>query len=138
MFRHWNYVLERLFGRVRTVTAEAVTHIPARLPHPLRRRARGGRPRGDDTPGAPAVIDWDATLAFRRHRWRHGLGVAMDTAQRGMGLDWAATAELIRRSAAEALATVRRRWGEHVMRPPCAPGRRRAVLTRPGAGRRRR
>ncbi|MFC3996321.1 dihydrodipicolinate synthase family protein [Nocardiopsis sediminis] len=54
--------------------------------------------------GAPARLDWDATLAFRHHLWDLGLGVAdaMDTAQRGMGLDWAATAELIRRSGAEA------------------------------------
>ncbi|MFJ1583999.1 dihydrodipicolinate synthase family protein [Streptomyces sp. NPDC088197] len=54
----------------------------------------------------PAAVDWDATLAFRRHLWSHGLGVAeaMDTAQRGMGLDWAGAAELIRRSAAEARA----------------------------------
>jgi Protein of unknown function (DUF993) len=53
---------------------------------------------------APAAVDWDATLAFRRHLWEHGLGVAeaMDTAQRGMGLDWAGAAELIRRSSAEA------------------------------------
>lgn len=52
----------------------------------------------------PAAVDWDATLAFRRHLWAHGLGVAeaMDTAQRGMGLDWAGAAELIRRSSAEA------------------------------------
>jgi uncharacterized protein DUF993 len=63
-------------------------------------------PLADNVPGAPATLDWDATLAFRRHLWRHGLGVAeaMDTAQRGMGLDYAATAELIRRSAAEARA----------------------------------
>jgi hypothetical protein len=49
------------------------------------------------------AIDWDATLAFRRHLWDHGLGVAeaMDTAQRGMGLDWPAARELIRRTAAE-------------------------------------
>ncbi|MBD0735015.1 dihydrodipicolinate synthase family protein [Streptomyces sp. CBMA29] len=54
----------------------------------------------------PAAVDWDATLAFRRHLWSHGLGVAeaMDTAQRGMGLDWAGAAELIRRSATEARA----------------------------------
>ncbi len=54
----------------------------------------------------PAAVDWDATLAFRRHLWSHGLGVAeaMDTAQRGMGLDWPGAAELIRRSAAEARA----------------------------------
>ncbi|MFD5828622.1 dihydrodipicolinate synthase family protein [Lentzea sp. NPDC060358] len=49
------------------------------------------------------TVDWDATLAFRHHLWSHNLGVAeaMDTAQRGMGLDWPAAAELIRRSAAE-------------------------------------
>ncbi|MFI6641884.1 dihydrodipicolinate synthase family protein [Streptomyces sp. NPDC050504] len=63
-------------------------------------------PHADVTPDAPAAVDWDATLAFRRHLWSHGLGVAeaMDTAQRGMGLDWAGAAELIRRSAAEAKA----------------------------------
>jgi hypothetical protein len=63
-------------------------------------------PAADNVPGAPAVLDWDTTLAFRHHLWRHGLGVAeaMDTAQRGMGLDYPATRELIRRSAAEARA----------------------------------
>ncbi|WP_031159820.1 dihydrodipicolinate synthase family protein [Streptomyces durhamensis] len=61
-------------------------------------------PWADVSPDSPAAVDWDATLAFRRHLWSHGLGVAeaMDTAQRGMGLDWAGAAELIRRSAAEA------------------------------------
>ncbi|GGJ88925.1 hypothetical protein GCM10011583_20470 [Streptomyces camponoticapitis] len=64
-------------------------------------------PYADSSPGAPVVVDWDTTLAFRRHLWSHGLGVAeaMDTAQRGMGLDWAGAAELIRRSAAEARST---------------------------------
>jgi Protein of unknown function (DUF993) len=63
-------------------------------------------PLADNTPGTPAVLDWDATLAYRRHIWSYGLGVAdaMDTAQRGMGLTWDATAKLIRRSAAEAAA----------------------------------
>jgi hypothetical protein len=61
-------------------------------------------PYADTAPDGPAAVDWDATLAFRRHLWAHGLGVAeaMDTAQRGMGLDWAGARELIRRSAAEA------------------------------------
>jgi Protein of unknown function (DUF993) len=61
-------------------------------------------PRGDNVPGAPAAIDWEATLAFRRHLFRYGLGVAeaMDTAQRNMGLDWPATQQLITRSAAVA------------------------------------
>jgi len=56
---------------------------------------------GDNTPGQPADIDWDATLAFRRNVYSWGLGVAdaMDTAQRNMGLDAAATRELIARSA---------------------------------------
>ncbi|MEV3993093.1 dihydrodipicolinate synthase family protein [Streptomyces sp. NPDC049837] len=63
-------------------------------------------PYADVSPDSPAAVDWDATLAFRRHLWAHGLGVAeaMDTAQRGMGLDWAGAAELIRRSGAEARA----------------------------------
>lgn len=58
----------------------------------------------ENVPGHPADIDWDATLAFRRHLWSWGLGVAdaMDTAQRNMGLDWQATTELIQRSALEA------------------------------------
>jgi hypothetical protein len=61
-------------------------------------------PRGDNVPGSPAVLDWDATLAFRRELFRYGFGVAeaMDTAQRNMGLDWPATQELIRRSASQA------------------------------------
>ncbi|HVD46999.1 MAG TPA: dihydrodipicolinate synthase family protein [Candidatus Limnocylindria bacterium] len=63
-------------------------------------------PLADVSPVSPAVIDWERTLAFRRHIWSYGLGVAeaMDTAQRGMGLDWEAAKELIRRSVAEAKA----------------------------------
>jgi hypothetical protein len=63
-------------------------------------------PNADNSAGAAAAVDWDATLAFRHRLWSLGLGVAdaMDTAQRGMGLDWAATKELIRRSGAEARA----------------------------------
>jgi len=51
-------------------------------------------------------VDWDATLAYRRHLWSLSLGVAeaMDTAQRGMGLDWPVARELIGRSLAEARA----------------------------------
>ncbi len=51
-------------------------------------------------PGLDAAIDWDATLAYRRHLWSWGFGVAeaMDTAQRGMGLDWTSSLELVRRS----------------------------------------
>ena len=61
---------------------------------------------GDNTPGAPAALDWDQTLAIRHEIWSYGLGVAdaMDTAQRGMGLDWPGARELIRRSGREASA----------------------------------
>ena len=61
-------------------------------------------PLGENVPGAPAVVDWEATLRLRRQLWSHGFGVAeaMDTAQRGMGLDYPSTRELIRRTAAEA------------------------------------
>jgi hypothetical protein len=57
-------------------------------------------PLAPHDPWTEASIDWDRTIAFRRHLWSLGLGVAeaMDTAQRGMGLDWAAAQELIRRS----------------------------------------
>ncbi|WP_305784340.1 DUF993 family protein [Symbioplanes lichenis] len=63
-------------------------------------------PRAENVPGAPAVPDWEATLAFRRHLWSYGFGVAeaMDTAQRGMGLDYPTARELIHRSAREAAA----------------------------------
>src|SRR5947208_10602912 len=50
------------------------------------------------------TIDWDATLAYREYLWSLGFGVAeaMDTAQRGMGLDWPLALELIQRSTAAA------------------------------------
>ncbi|MCZ2815261.1 dihydrodipicolinate synthase family protein [Modestobacter sp. VKM Ac-2984] len=80
-------------GPLTSRTAYAAAHVVA-------------DPFGDNTPGAPVHVDWEATLAFRRHLWSYGLGVAdaMDTAQRGMGMPWSTTAELIRRSAAEARA----------------------------------
>jgi Protein of unknown function (DUF993) len=57
-------------------------------------------PLADREPWLDAAIDWERTIAFRRHLWSLGLGVAeaMDTAQRGMGMDWKASLELIRRS----------------------------------------
>jgi hypothetical protein len=62
----------------------------------------------DNTHGAPARLDWDATMAYRHELWSYGLGVAdaMDTAQRGMGLDWAATQRLIKRTGVEAASVV--------------------------------
>jgi hypothetical protein len=51
-------------------------------------------------PWVTAAIDWDSTIAYRQYLWSLGLGVAeaMDTAQRGMGMDWPTSLELIRRS----------------------------------------
>ena len=53
--------------------------------------------------GRPA-IDWERTMAFRHHLWALGFKIAeaMDTSQRGMGLDWLGAQELIRRSLTEA------------------------------------
>jgi len=63
-------------------------------------------PLADINPTLETRLDWEATLAYRRYLWSLGLAVAeaMDTAQRGMGLDWDTTKELIRRSVAEARA----------------------------------
>src|SRR6187455_3528828 len=57
-------------------------------------------PLGSSDPWLTAALDWDATIAYRQRLWSLGLGVAeaMDTAQRGMGLDWPTSLELIRRS----------------------------------------
>ncbi len=57
-------------------------------------------PRSAKEPWLEAAIDWDATLAYRRHLWSWGMGLAeaMDTAQRGMGLDWPSSLELVRRT----------------------------------------
>ena len=65
-----------------------------------------GDPLADADPSLDAAIDWNATIAYREYLWSLGLGVAeaMDTAQRGMGLDWEATQQLIRRSLAAASA----------------------------------
>ncbi len=64
-------------------------------------------PLADVDPWLRPAIDWETTIAFRRHLWRLGFGVAeaMDTAQRGTGLDWPTSLELIRRSLEAAAET---------------------------------
>jgi hypothetical protein len=71
--------------------AYAATHVVA-------------NPLADVDPWLDAAVDWDRTIAFRDYLWDLGLGVAeaMDTAQRGMGLDWPGAKELIRRALAAA------------------------------------
>jgi hypothetical protein len=61
-------------------------------------------PLVDLAPWRQSAVDWEATMAFRRHLWGLGFKIAeaMDTSQRGMGLDWPDARELIRRSCAEA------------------------------------
>jgi len=63
-------------------------------------------PLADNDPTLDVALDWEATLAYRRHLWSLGFCVAeaMDTAQRGMGLDWGTAEELIHRSVADARA----------------------------------
>jgi hypothetical protein len=61
-------------------------------------------PYADNDPWLNTAIDWDRTIAFREHLWDLGLAVAeaMDTAQRGTGVDWPTSLELIKRSIAAA------------------------------------
>jgi hypothetical protein len=70
-------------------------------------------------PLSPAALDWDATLAARRHLWSCGLRVAdaMDTAQRNAGLTWEDARELIARAAQEAKA-----YGEPAELLACGAG----------------
>ncbi|CUH52047.1 dihydrodipicolinate synthase family protein [Shimia marina] len=77
-----------------TRTAFAAAHV---VSDPLAER--------DPWTGRPAV-DWEATLAFRHGLWDQGLGLAeaMDTAQRGMGVDWDTARELIERTMVDAKA----------------------------------
>ena len=61
-------------------------------------------PLADVDPWLQSAVDWDTTLAYRHYLWDLGFSIAevMDTAQRGMGLEWTTTQELIRRSLADA------------------------------------
>jgi hypothetical protein len=81
--------------------------FPAKLEGTLNRVAFSAAhvvsdPLADVDPWLTAAVDWDKTIAFREHVWDLGLGVAeaMDTAQRGMGMDWPTSLELIQRSVA--------------------------------------
>jgi hypothetical protein len=92
-------------GGLRSHTTGDASPWPLRQAGPFSRRVLAAAhvvadPLRQTAPWQTAAIDWDATLAFRRHLWALGLSVAeaMDTSQRGMGLDWASAKELIRRS----------------------------------------
>ncbi len=94
---------------IETYQLAASRSFPAKLSGTLNRVAFSAAhvvvdPFADVDPWLSAAIDWDRTIAFREHIWDLGLGVAeaMDTAQRGMGLDWPTSLELIQRSVAAA------------------------------------
>jgi hypothetical protein len=85
--------------------------FPAKLAGPLNRIAFAAAhvvadPLAECDPWLEAAPDWDKTIAYREYLWDLGLGVAeaMDTAQRGMGMDWPVSLELIRRSVGAAKA----------------------------------
>jgi hypothetical protein len=92
-------------GSVAPFSLSPPRDFPARANRPFTRVAYSAAhvvadARADSDPWLDPALDWDATLAYRQHLWSLGLGVAeaMDTAQRGMGLDWSTSQELIRRS----------------------------------------
>ncbi len=96
-------------GKIARYTTGAPRHFPDRTNVPFNRVALAAAhvvadPRAEHDPWVDTAIDWDRTIAFRSRLWDLGLGVAeaMDTAQRGMGLDWNTSLELIRRSVAAA------------------------------------
>ena len=98
-------------GRLETFRMSAPRDFPDRVSGSLNRVALAAAhvvadPFAEADPWLQAAPDWDRTIAFREHLWDLGLGVAeaMDTAQRGMGLDWPMALELIRRSVAAARA----------------------------------
>jgi hypothetical protein len=91
-------------GRIEPFTARPPRDFPRATP-PFPRVALAAAhvvadPLAEQDPWLDVRIDWDRTVAYRRYLWSLGLGVAeaMDTAQRGMGLDWTGAKELIRRS----------------------------------------
>src|SRR5881275_1060847 len=96
---------------IETYRLAASRTFPAKLEGTLNRVAFSAAhvvadPLADNDPWLTSAIDWDKTIAFREHVWNLGLGVAeaMDTAQRGMGLDWPTSLELIQRSVRAAKA----------------------------------
>jgi hypothetical protein len=98
-------------GQIETYRLAASRTFPAKLEGTLNRVAFSAAhvvadPLADADPWLQAAVDWDKTIAFREHIWDLGLGVAeaMDTAQRGMGLDWPTSLELIQRSVRAAKA----------------------------------
>jgi hypothetical protein len=95
-------------GQLETFTLSAPRDFPARPARAFTRIAYSAAhvvadPLAANNPWLDCNIDWEATMRYRRYLWELGMGVAeaMDTAQRGMGMDWPTSLELIKRSIAE-------------------------------------
>ncbi|CEJ15038.1 hypothetical protein BN1110_05374 [bacterium YEK0313] len=98
--------------RIESYRLSAPAEFPSRSAKPLNRIALAAAhmvadPLAEVDPWLGVAVDWDRTMAYRDYLWGLGLGVAeaMDTAQRGMGLDWPMALELIKRSVKAAKAT---------------------------------
>ncbi|TCT04300.1 dihydrodipicolinate synthase family protein [Aquabacter spiritensis] len=98
-------------GRLEAYRTGAASPFPTRQSGPFTRIAFAAAhvvadPLRSENPWLDAAIDWDRTIAYREHLWDLGFQVAeaMDTAQRGMGVDWPTSLDLIRRSVAAAKA----------------------------------
>src|SRR5437899_2110142 len=92
-------------GKLTPYTMSSAASFPDKVTRPLNRVALAAAhvvadPTADIDPWLKAAPDWERTIAYRHYLWDLGLGVAeaMDTAQRGMGLDWPTSLELIQRS----------------------------------------
>lgn len=92
-------------GGLETYKLHGSVHLKPGLQMPFNRVAYSAAhvvadPLAMVDPWLQCAVDWDATIHYRRHLWSLGMGVAesMDTAQRGMGLDWPTSLELIRRT----------------------------------------
>lgn len=92
-------------GRLETYTLQGIAPLKPQAGVKFNRIAYSAahvvaNPLVPHDPWLDCAVDWDATIAYRKHLWSLGMGVAeaMDTAQRGMGLDWPTSLTLIQRS----------------------------------------
>ena len=128
-------------GRDGGAQAVHVARATVLRPTPVRENGRFNRvvysaahvvadPLATRDPWQDCALDWDATIAYRVHLWNLGLGVAeaMDTAQRGMGLDWPTSLQLIRESIGAARGIARRAARQRLRHG--SPGARRGAHAR--------
>jgi len=95
----------------KTIEINGPLTLPTASPAPISRTIYAAvhvvaNPAEASASNISATVDWDQTAKFRRHMWGLGLGVAeaMDTAQRGMGMDWESVKTLVSRTMKDAKA----------------------------------